>query len=148
MKINPELSKTIKWICIIILIFFGSFFFLNQTLKITYCNFHRIEPYSIDNIILYKYESTKLKNGLCTISCIDSLIFNKEQTINFIKNWNNSLFIGPCLFFPTYRLTAKIKDQSVRKFSISSEGTIKESNDFGFRFLMENKFFEKVWSEK
>jgi len=144
-KIKTILFRLLKWIFAIFLTLLVVIYFLNQGFISKYCGFHRLYKDSIDNIVMYKFEADSINYCRCS----DSLILSKNQINSFIREWNNSYSMGPCKYIPKFTLTVKMKNGDNRYFNINGS-TIKEprTNDYGYKFLCGDDFFDSIWVKK
>ncbi|MDP4205621.1 MAG: hypothetical protein Q8859_06460 [Bacteroidota bacterium] len=134
-KIN-DISKFTVWIIAILLILLGLIYSISHTVKTKYSDFHKLDIDSVNQIVLYEF---KFK-GRC-----DSIILSENQCKRFIINWNYSFPVGPCKFIPKYTLCVKMKNGQSRSLRINGR-VIKEQNDFGYEFLLGDRFYESIWN--
>jgi hypothetical protein len=139
-KLKTKLFRILKWFVAIFLTLLVVIYFLNQGFKSKYCYFHRLYKDSVNNIVLYKFETDSINYCRCS----DSLILSKNQRNSFINKWNNSYPIGPCKYIPEFTLTVKMKNGNNRYFNIIG-GTIKEPRTYGFKFICGEDFFSSIW---
>lgn len=142
-KIKTIVFRLLKWIAIIGVIFIVIIYFLNQGIKSNICGFHRLNRDSIDNIVMYRFKGDTL--NYC--HCSDSMLLSKSQINIFARKWNNSYLVGPYKYVPSFTLTVKMKDGRIRDFRICGRN-IKEDNDWSYRFLFDDNFFESIWNKK
>jgi hypothetical protein len=139
-KRETILFRLFRWILSILLILCIVIYFIIQGIK-SYCGFHRLDNDSIECIMIYKFDANSLHHRK------DSLVLSKSRLNSFVRKWNNSYPVGLYKYIPSFTLSAKLKNGQIRNFRTCS-GIVKEDNDYGFRFLCEEKFFESTWNEK
>jgi hypothetical protein len=138
MKSANKLLKITGWTTFIVLFIFVLAYFLNSFIKEKYFEFCNIDSDSVDCVVLYKFSID---------SCSDSIVLSKNQTERFIRKWNNSYAVGPCKYIPRFTLNVRLKNGIIRKFLINGK-TIKETDDFGYRFLCDENFFKSIWNKQ
>jgi hypothetical protein len=139
---KAKIINSIKWTFTIVLIFFVLVYFLNQGFKSKYCGFSKLYNDSIDNIVIYKFESDSINSCHCS----DSLILTNDQKASFPRKWNNSYSIGPCKFIPQYKMTVKMKNGHRRNFNVNGN-TVNELKTFGFNLLCGDDYFTSIWNK-
>lgn len=140
-KIKNIALRLLKWITIFLVILCVIIYFLNQGIKSKYCGFHKLHNDSIESIVIYRFDANFSNHYQ------DSVIFSESQINRFVRKWNNSYPIGPCKYIPKFTMTIKIKNGKNRDFRINGK-TIKEHNDYGFRFICGDDFFEAIMNRK
>ena len=140
---NPTkkvIPKFVKWIVIVLFSVLIIAYFLNYGIKSSF-GFHRIDKDEIKLVILYKFDNDLNSQKM------DSLILSQEQINSFAWKWNNSYPTGPYKYLSTFNLKVIMKDGEMRHFRIGHL-LIKEKNDYAYRFINDNNFFDRVWDTR
>lgn len=134
------LFRLLKWMVSILLIFCIAIYFIIQGVK-AHCGFHRLNKDSIEYITIYKFDVNSNNHRQ------DSLILSISQVNSFVRKWNSSCPVGLCKYIPSFTLTTKLKNGTIRNFRTCG-GIIKEDKDFSYRFLCNENFFESTWNKR
>jgi hypothetical protein len=65
----------------------------------------------------------------------------------FVDDWNNSVSIGPCKYFPNYMLTVYKKDNTQRQFKATGKNIKTTETDECFE-IGGQAYFDKLWDNK
>jgi len=111
--------------------------FLNQWIKESYCEFHRLNKDDIKQAIVYRYPSRGLGQQ------VDSCVLSDLQLKQFVYSWNNSYPIGLSKYLPRFILYLRMKNGSERTFRVNA-GLVKEQKDYTFRLFCGANLFDSV----
>ena len=140
-NIKTIVFRFMKWMVIILVILFVIIYLYNQRIKSKYYGFQELLKDSVECIMIYRFDANSINDHQ------DSVILSKSQTNRFVRKWNNSYPIGPCKYIPKFTLTVKMKGGENRDFMINGK-TIKERNDYGFKLICGDNYFESIFNEK